>query len=244
MFGFGVLAASAVVPLALLFLKHPPAGTEAPGARPSGASADGSVFGLRPNTVFVMLSVASFLCCIPMAMPSQHLIAFCGDLGMAPAVGPVMLSLLLTCAFLSRHFWGWLSDRIGSLLTLLICSAAQAWAVSGFLATQSEAGLFAVAAAFGLGFSGLIPAYILAARQFFPASQASWRMPAMLLTGTCGMAFGGWIAGVIYDHFGSYWPAFATGLAANLLNLVILLILVAYSRRAQRREATGLAASG
>ena len=100
--------------------------------------------------------------------------------------------------------------------------------------TQDEAGLFAVATAFGLGFAGLIPAYILTARQLFPASEASWRVPTILLTGMSGMAFGSWIAGVIYDHFGFYAPAFATGLAFNLINLSILSWLLLRWMRLQR----------
>ncbi len=233
MIGFGVLVAVLVVPLALVFLKQPP---KPPEVAVGSAKADpGRMLGMPPNLAFALLCLASFLCCIPMAMPSAHLIAFCGDLGFAASTGAVMLSVLLSLAFLSRQFWGWLSDRIGSLMTLLICSGAQAWAVSGFLATQDEMGLFVVSAAFGLGFSGLIPAYILAARQFFPASQASWRMPALLLTGTSGMAAGGWSAGVIYDYSGSYLPAFATGLTANLINFAILTGIVLASRRANRR---------
>ena len=189
------------------------------------------MFGMPSGVAFTLLSLASFLCCVPMAMPQAHLIAFCGDLGMAASRGAAMLSMLLIFAFFSRQFWGWLSDRIGGLATLVTCSAAQAAAVTGFLFTQDEAGLFFVAAAFGLGFSGLIPAYVLTARQLFPARDASWRMPMLLLTGTAGMATGGWSAGVIYDAFGSYYPAFATGLAANLLNFAVLFGLLAMSWR-------------
>jgi hypothetical protein len=43
------------------------------------------------------------------------------------------------------------------LKTLLVCSLAQAFAIAAFSLTQDEAGLYFVAAAFGLGFSGLIP---------------------------------------------------------------------------------------
>jgi hypothetical protein len=78
----------------------------------------------------------------------------------------------------------------------------------GFLLTQNEAGLFAVSAAFGLGFSGIIPAYVLAVRELFPASEASWRVPIVLLFSGSGMAFGGWFAGAVYDWAGFYAIAF------------------------------------
>jgi MFS family permease len=152
-----------------------------------------------------------------------------------------MLSVLLVTAFVSRQLWGWLSDRIGGLMTLLVGSLAQATAMTGFLLTQDEAGLFAVAAAFGLGFSGLIPAYILTIRQLFPAREASWRIPALLLTGMSGMAAGSWSAGVIYDHAGYYAPAFATGIAANLANLIIITALVVQWRRMPDRPMLGRA---
>jgi MFS family permease len=96
--------------------------------------------------------------------------------------------------------------------------------------TQDEVGLFTVAAAFGLGFSGLIPATVLAVRELFPAAQASWRIPMMLLCSASGMATGGWLAGVLYDRFGYYGPAFATGIAINLINFSIISVLVARRR--------------
>lgn len=236
MLGFGLLVASLVVPLAALFLRPAP---EAPApAGPVEASTQSArVLDLRPNTAFALLAGASFLCCVPMAMPSAHLIALCGDLGMTPAKGAAMLTLLLTCAFIARQLWGWLSDRIGGLMTLLVGSLAQATAVVGFIVTQDEAGLFAVAAAFGLGFSGLIPAYILTARQLFPASEASWRIPTLLLTGMSGMAAGSWLAGVIYDQAGFYAPAFATGLAFNMANFAIIAGLVVLWCRTSARTA-------
>lgn len=232
MLGFALIVACVVAPLAALILRPPPAAQPASGAggnAPTGAA----LIGMPPGLAFMLLCSASFLCCITMSMPQAHLIAFCGDLGFQAGRGAAMLSLLLTCAFVSRQFWGWVSDKVGGLMTLLLCSGAQGLAVVGFLVTQDEAGLFFVSAAFGLGFSGLIPAYMIAARQLFPASEASWRMPMLLLTGTVGMAAGGWSAGVMHDHYGFYQPAFAMGLAANVANFLVLAIMVACWRRAQ-----------
>jgi MFS family permease len=165
-----------------------------------------------------------------MSMPQQHLVAFCSDLGITRSVGALMLSALLGTAFLSRQIWGAISDRIGGLATVLIGSAWQVTAMTGFLFTQNEAGLFVVAGAFGLGFSGIIPAYVLALRELFPAREASWRIPTLLLFSGGGMAAGGWLAGLLYDHFGFYAPAFATGIGANILNLLVVGFMVARQR--------------
>jgi MFS family permease len=120
---------------------------------------------------------------------------------------------------------------------VLVGSLAQATAISGFIVTQSEAGLLAVAAAFGLGFSGLIPAYIVTIRQLFPASDASWRIPTLLLTGMGGMAAGSWLAGRLYDYFGFYAPAFATGLLFNVINASLIVALLLLWRSSKRRLA-------
>jgi MFS family permease len=153
-----------------------------------------------------------------------------------------MLSLLLGTAFFSRQIWGLISDRIGGLHTIIICSASQAAAMSAFLLTQGEAGLFIVSAAFGLGFSGLIPAYVLATRELFPASEASWRIPVILLCSGSGMATGGWLAGALYDRFGYYGPSFATGIAFNLANFAVVALLVARMHFARAPTAAGIAA--
>jgi MFS family permease len=176
--------------------------------------------------------MAGVLCCVPMAMPQQHLVAFCGDLGISRATGALVLSVLLGAGFLSRQVWGLISDRLGGLVTILISSGAQAAALACFLFTQTEAGLFFVAGAFGIGFSAIIPAYALAIRDLFPAEEAYWRVPSVLLCTAFGMALGGWLAGYLYDLLGSYAPAFATGVAANLLNVAIIGLLV--SRQSRR----------
>jgi predicted MFS family arabinose efflux permease len=217
------------VPIAAIYFRAPPDSGH-PVISSAAGSATPRVLGWPPNVVFAMICCAAVLCCIPMAMPQGHLVAFCSDLGISRSVGALMLSVLLGTAFLSRQAWGAISDRIGGLTTVLIGSAWQAVSMTAFLLTQNEVGLFTVTAIFGLGFSGIIPAYVLAGRELFPPAQASWRIPTLLLFSGGGMGAGGWIAGLLYDHFGYYAPAFATGIGANILNLLIICILVGRQR--------------
>jgi MFS family permease len=221
---FAAIDAAIVLPTAFFFFDPPPAPVAASVAM-AGAARRGTILGLSPNLALTLISVASFFCCVTMAMPQGHLIALCSDLGIAPETGAAMLSVLLGTAFVSRQFWGFVSDRIGGLRTLVAGSVCQAAAVAAFLFTQDEAGLFTVSAFFGFGFSGLIPAYVLTIRELFPASEAGWRVPVMMLLSGSGMAAGGWLAGALYDRFGFYGAAFAAGLMANLVNFGILAFL-------------------
>jgi MFS family permease len=111
MLGFAVIEVLVVVPLAAWFFRHPPE-VIAPAA-PSGAGGQARALGWPANIVFAMLCAAAVLCCVPMAMPQQHLVAFCSDLGISRSVGALMVSVLLGTAFLSRQVWGAISDRIG-----------------------------------------------------------------------------------------------------------------------------------
>lgn len=247
---FGLLEVAIIVPLALLFLgRRPPEVSSVPGtANATGTGTASTVqvtppgdLGLKPNTLFALLALANFLCCVPMAMPAAHLIAFCGDLGLSARTGATMLALLLGSAILSRQFWGWMADRVGSLITLLTCSVAQGLAVAAFSMTQDEAGLYFVSAAFGLGFSGLVPTYIFAIREFFPSKEASWRVPIQLLLGGSGMAFGGWFAGYLFDLYAFYAAAFTAGLLFNIVNTAILAFLV-YKQSSNRPRLQPVAA--
>jgi len=229
---FGGLEIAVVVPLAILFLRPPPEtalATTAADTLVSGAP----VLGWPPNLVFTMLCVAAFCCCVPMSMPQGHLVALCSDLGIAPAHGAAMLSVLLGTAFFSRQMWGWISDRVGGLHTVLIGSGWQMTAMTALILTQDEIGLFTVTAFFGLGFAGIIPAYVLALRELFPPQEAGWRIPTLLLSSGWGMATGGWLAGRLYDYFGYYAPAFATGIGFNAVNFVLIATLVVRYRRSR-----------
>jgi MFS family permease len=222
---YGAFAVVVVVPLAIVYLTFPPDIAHGH-ATPRDAAKPHRVLGWPPNLVFALLAAGIFLCCVPMSIPQGHLVAFCSDIGISASHGAAMLSVLLGTAFVTRQIWGLIADRIGGLRTVLIGSAAQAVTISAFFLTENEIGLFAIAAAFGAGFSGLVPANALTVRELFPVEQAHWRIPTILFCSGSGMATGGWLGGILYDHFGYYGPAFAAGIGFNIVNLAVITALV------------------
>jgi hypothetical protein len=221
---YGAFEVATIVPAALIVLR--PAPEPRMNDHSAGCASATHVLGWPPRVVQGLLCLAGFLCCVPMSTPQGHLVAFCSDAGISAVHGAMMLSVLLGCAFLSRQFWGLVADGVGGLYTVLAGSVCQITAMTGFLLTQDEAGLFAVAGAFGFGLGGLVPAYVVAIRELFPADEASWRVPIHLLFVGSGMATGGWLAGVIYDYFGFYGAAFGAGILFNAANLAVIGTLV------------------
>jgi MFS family permease len=233
---FALLVVATIPALAAIFFRRPP--ELAPAAAEARIPATFTpVAGIPPGIVQAMLGGAIFCCCVTMSIPLAHIVAFCSDIGIGPEPGAAMLSLQLAAGFVAQQLWGWVADRLGGLRTVLLASASMAVAMTGFLLTQNEVGLFSVSGVFGLAFGGLIPGYILAIREIFPAAEATWRIPLVLFPGALGMAAGGWMAGLIYDGWGFYAPAFLAGIAFNIANLLFLGVLVPRHRPPRTRLA-------
>ena len=181
---------------------------------------------LSTNALTAILSLASISCCVAMSMPQVHIVAYCGDLGYGVARGAEMLSLMLGFGIISRIGSGFLADRIGGIRTLLIGSIAQGAALLFYLFFDSLTSLYIISAMFGLFQGGIVPSYAIIVREAMPASEAATRIGIVIFASVFGMSFGGWISGVIFDATGSYAAAFANGLAWNLLNVSIILLLM------------------
>ena len=106
--------------------------------------------GLPPNVIHALLTFAGLCCCVAMAMPQVHLVAFCADLGYGPARGAEMLAVMLGFGVVSRLIFGWVLNRIGGLSTLLLGSTMQVIALALYLPFDGLVSLYVVSATFGL----------------------------------------------------------------------------------------------
>jgi len=224
--GIGIFCLVTMVPLALMLrrpspIEHVELGT---------GSAGYGTLGLKPNTLQALLAIAGIACCVAMAMPQVHIVAYCADLGYGPARGAEMLSLMLGLGLIARVASGSIADKIGGLGALLIGSALQAFALLLYLGFNGLTSLYVVSALFGLFQGGIIPMYAVIVREYFPPKEAGTRVGIALMFALFGMALGGWMSGAIFDFAGSYRAAFANGFLWNLLNIAIVGWLLIRSR--------------
>jgi MFS family permease len=218
-FYYGILALVTMVPLALL-LRSPKGGAGGADARRFTTAV--RVAGLHPKAAQAVLWLAVIGCCGGMSMPIVHLVSHATDLGMSTTHAANALSLLFAAAFVSRLGFGLLADRIGAMPTLLIGSACQTAMLIGFSMVDTTTGLYVAAVLFGLGFAGIMPCYSLIIRMLFPESQAGWRIASQYLFASSGMAFGGWLGGVVFDISGGYSAAFWVGAGLGVVNFVLV----------------------
>ena len=238
--GLGVFCVVTIPLLALWMRPRPPA--EAAGTattRASGALASTRPFGLSMNHAQALLCLAGVACCVAMSMPQVHIVAYCTDLGYGAARGAQMLSVMLACGIVSRLISGVICDRIGGLRTLLLGSVLQGVALLLFLPFDGLVPLYVVSALFGLFQGGIVPSYAIIVREHFPPQEAGAKVGMVLMATLFGMALGGWMSGKVFDLTGSYHAAFVNGVAWNLLNLSIALILLSRVPRWGARRTVG-----
>ena len=231
--GLGIFCVVTMPLLALMLRARPPA-MVATGAASAGAVGSTRPFGLSMGAAQALLCVAGVACCVAMAMPQVHIVAYCGDLGYGAARGAEMLSLMLACGVVSRLVSGAICDRIGGLRTLLLGSVLQGLALLLFLPFDGLVSLYVISALFGLFQGGIVPSYAIIVREHFPAAEAGARVGTVLMFTLYGMALGGWMSGKVFDLTGSYQAAFVNGLLWNALNLSIATFLLLRVRRLAR----------
>ena len=182
----------------------------------------------------ILLMLAGIFCCIAMSMPQVHIVPLCIDNGFGLGVGTEILSFMLFAAVTSRVLFGFLSDKIGPIQTLLIGSTLQAISLSMFLPFDSQLSLYIVAVFFGLSQGGIVPIYAVIISKFLPSEEVAERVGLLIFATVIGMSLGGWVSGEIYDYTSSYSWAFLNGIFWNIINLIIMVYLFFIYLRAKK----------
>ena len=226
-----VVVVVTMVPLALMLRRPPPMMDEIPVADASTPVAtDRKTIDLSQRSLMILLSIAGIACCGAMSMPQVHIVAYCADLGYGAARGAEMLSLMLAGGAVTRVVSGFIADYIGGVRTLLIGSVLQGLALLFYLPFDGLMSLYVISLMFGLAQGGIVPSYAIIVREYMPAKVAAERVGFLIMMTIVGMAFGGWTSGWIFDMTGSYQAAFLHGIAWNVLNVGIMVMILFRSK--------------
>ncbi len=221
----GIVGALLMLPFIFALRRRMPS-VSAKAATPATATSFAGNTAISSNALTILLCIAGVSCCVAMAMPQVHIVAYCGDLGYGPARGAEILSTMLGFGLISRVAWGSVADRLGGTVTLLIGTVLQGIALCLYLLFNGLVSLYVVSALYGLFQGGIVPMYAIIVRQYFPPQEAGFRVGIVLTSTLSGMALGAWMAGAIFDYTGSYRAAFINGFAWNALNIGIMLWLI------------------
>jgi len=195
-----------------------PQGTRAPVA----TSAEAPAMARAEGTTVAFLALAAFLCCMCMGVPVVHMANHIGAVCGSPAVGITSLVIAMTAGAVGRVCCGLIADRIGPLKAYAIASSIQTACVMAFPGVGDSMSFMVLSAIFGFGFAGNMTCLSICVREAVPANRFGGAIGVVMMVAWAGMAFGGYVGGVLFDLSLSYTLSFLLAGMAGVLNLAVI----------------------
>jgi MFS family permease len=221
------VASAALLPLVALLVPERPsdAGTrrfgEAPDApdplvppRTSIAAAMALPFSALRRAVrvpvFWLLFGTFFVCGLTTnGLVGTHMIAYCGDMGIAPVAAAGLLSTMGLFDLFGTTASGWLTDRYDPRKLLMVYYGLRGLSLIALpFQDWSTASLAVFAIFYGLDWIATVPPTVKLANQQFGERDAPILFGWILVGHQIGGAVAAFGAGVIREEYGSYMPAF------------------------------------
>jgi predicted MFS family arabinose efflux permease len=187
--------------------------------------------------VFWLLFGTFFVCGLTTnGLVGTHMIAFCGDHGVAPVAAAGLLSVMGFFDLFGTTASGWLTDRYDPRRLLIVYYGLRGLSLMALpFLTFDTTSLAVFAVFYGLDWIATVPPTVKLANQAFGEEEApivfGWIQTGHQL-GAAAAAFG---AGVVREQTGTYLPSFVAAGAMGLIAAAILLL----SLRTPQSAATG-----
>ncbi len=175
------------------------------------------------SPVFWVLSGTFFVCGLTTnGLVGTHMIAFCGDHGIAPVAAAGLLSLMGFFDLIGTTASGWLTDRYDPRRLLAIYYGLRGLSLVALpFIDFGPVSLTIFAVFYGLDWIATVPPTVKLANQSFGPGDATIIFGWILVAHQIGAAVAAFGAGVIRQETGTYLPAFViAGLFAVLASLV------------------------
>lgn len=165
---------------------------------------------------FYRICLIFFLFCFNLHAVMVHVIPYALDMGFVNQAIKIVVIIGVISMF-TRIGGSWLSDKIGMPKTMIIAVILMA---AGFITVLMPARLFwltTFGVLFGLAYGGGMSLLAVAAADYYGPKAAGTVMGGINSLAAIGSALGPLTAGLLFDGFNSYRPAFGLMLALSLI---------------------------
>lgn len=220
-FWMGV-AAMVVLVLAASAMSAPPVRsvTGAQGVAPGTTYAEA----WRTRTFWTLCAVQFLFFPTLMTLP-LHLPAHGMDLNMTATMAATLISIMGAASIAGRLIIGRLVDTIGCRNAYLFCLGLLIAALAPLSAVTAHGLLFAVIALYGFAHGALFVVVSPTVADYFGMRAHGAIFGFIVFCGTIGGAVGPFLAGVLFDLYGSYTVAFLTLMGMAMAAFVLILSL-------------------
>jgi len=246
MAGLSLFAAA----LAVLFIRETPADlgqfpdgrapSDAPSPEPARRALAKSVHKTRDEWTFrdvfqspaiwlILFSSLGISAGYPLLL--AHGVVHLKDLGYTASQAAFSISLMLFASLAGQVVvvvWG---DRIEPRLIWAVATAVFGVGMVLALNASGKAGLYLFAVCLGAGFGASFSCLMALPGNYFGAKAYASILGVMIAVGTTAGAAGPYLAGIVYDHYGSYAPAFYSVAGLSFAAVVALLFATPPIRR-------------
>ncbi|HSQ98401.1 MAG TPA: MFS transporter [Sphingomicrobium sp.] len=236
------LACIALIPIVALFMPERPAdvGTtrygetqEAAAAprdtkrAPSIADAISSLVEARRSRIFWLLFGSFFVCGLTTnGLVGTHLIAFCGDHGIAPVAAAGLLTTMGIFDLIGTSMSGWLTDRYDPKALLFFYYGLRGLSLLALpFISFGTLSLGAFAVFYGLDWIATVPPTVALTNRAFGEQRGPIVFGWVVVGHQLGAAVAAFGAGLVRQELGTYSPAFfAAGAFAVLAGFAVLML--------------------
>ena len=209
-------------------------GTEEAGNE-TKASAAGAAVSLRSvlaSRPVWLLTGCHHLGCAGHAVILAHGVSMATHHGIPGLQAAGVLSTIAGVSIVSRFTFSLLTERFGGRTILSLAIFGQSASILMLLFATEAWHFYVFAVIFGVCYGGEMVGFPIINRQMFgPKAPLSSIFSFEMIGASTGMALGGWIGGVLFDHSGNYTSAILVAAGIGFLALPLALWLPRHKRR-------------
>ena len=168
-----------------------------------------------------------------------HGVAHLRDLGFTPAAAASSISIMLLSALFGTLLFAGIADRLEPRLVWSVASLVFAAGMLLALHASGNMGLYLYAILLGSSFGVSFSAMMVLPANYYGVKAYPSVISTVMVVGTVAGAAGASLAGVVFDHFGSYTPAFYFVAGMSLLAAILLVLM-----RPARKRSAAIAPAG